>query len=71
MSPGVRNFPSIWLANLKLLPDWYQKTLGTFLTLVWFWFAAYALGVLIIEKLRRYYRQYIVRPLEKMLGIEP
>lgn len=64
-SPAVRHLPTIWLSNLKLLADPFQKILDTLLTLVWLWFAAYAIGVLIIEKLRPYYRQYVVRPIER------
>ena len=70
-SPTVRHFPAIWLASLTNLTDWYQKLLDAFLTLVWLWFAAYSIGVLAIEKLRRHYRQNIVRPIEKAFCIEP
>lgn len=70
-SATVRHFPAIWLASLTNLTDWYQKLLHACLSLVWLWFSAYAIGVLVIEKLRRYYRQSIIRPLEKTLGIEP
>jgi hypothetical protein len=70
-SPTVRHLPKIWLGSLTGLKDWYQRILDALLTLVWFWFAAYAMGVLVIEKLRRYYRQHIVRPIEKTFCIEP
>jgi hypothetical protein len=69
-SPALRQFPAIWLASLASLTSSYQKLLCSFLSLVSLWFAAFAIGVLIVEKLRRYYRQYIVRPFERRVGAQ-
>jgi len=67
-SPALRQFPAIWLATVASLPGFYQKLLCSFLSLVTVYFATFAIGVLIVEKVRRYYRQYIVRPVERRLG---
>ena len=62
--PSARSFPSIWLSNLKSLADWPQILVQSILTAVWVWATSYSIGVLLIEKSRRYYRDYIVRPIE-------
>jgi hypothetical protein len=69
-SPALRQLPAIWLATLTSLTSFYQKCLCSLLSLVSLWFAAFAIGVLIVEKLRRYYRQYIVRPFERRVGTQ-
>jgi len=61
----------MWFSNFASLADWYQKLIAILLMVVWQWFGAFAIGVIIIEKLRRPYRQYVVRPLEHILGSEP
>src|SRR6266700_3067628 len=70
VSPAERHLIPIWLANVKALPDWSQKLVHTLLTGVWLWSAAYAIGVMTIEKLRRYYRKLVVRPIEKAFCVE-
>jgi hypothetical protein len=70
-SPALRHFPAIWLDTVASLTSFYQKVLCSLLTFVSLWFAAFAIGVLIVEKLRRYYRQYIVRPFERRVGSQP
>jgi H+/Cl- antiporter ClcA len=65
--PGARNLPSAWLSNLIAPKDPIQTLLHAVLTLVCVWAASYAVGVLLIEKCRGYYRNYLVRPIEKHL----
>ena len=70
ISPAARHLLPIWLANVNSLPDWYQKLLHIILTGIWLWCAAYAIGVMTIEKLRYYYRRHLVRPFEKAFRVE-
>jgi hypothetical protein len=67
-SRPMRQLPLIWFSNLASLGDWYEKVLVILLTLVWQWFGAFAIGVILIEKLRRPYRKYLVRPIEAILS---
>jgi hypothetical protein len=64
---SARPFPRIWFTSLVSLPDPFQIFVHSVLTLLWLWTLSYSVGVLMIEKSRRYYREFIVRPLEKGL----
>jgi hypothetical protein len=65
--PSAGVFPGIWLSNLMALGDPSKIILHAVLTIVSIWAVSYAIGVLLLEKSRRYYRDYIVRPLERSL----
>ena len=71
ISPGLRQLPSVWIGNLVSLSGVFQKLICSLLSLISFWFGAFALGVLIIEKSRPFYRQYLVRPIERKLDFKP
>ena len=67
LTPGERLLVPVWFRSLRSLTGWYQKLLGILLTIIWIWFGTYAIGVLLIEKLRPYYRQWIVRRVERKM----
>jgi hypothetical protein len=62
--PTAKYFPEIWLSSMFSLPR-FQILINALLTAVLLWAVSYSIGVMLIEKLRRYYRNYIVRPLEE------
>ena len=67
ISPGLRQLPLIWIANLRSLSGLFEKGLCLLLSLVALWFGAFSVGVLIIEKSRPVYRQHIVRRVERVV----
>ncbi len=69
-SPSSRSLAFVYWENLAQLRNVAEQVLDALLGLILLWCTAYSIGIATVEFLRRPYRDFIVRKMEKWVSKE-